>query len=184
MHTTPLHLARQNRPYTLLEMIVVCAIVMLVVALVVPRLGGGGLRMAAESALSEIRGAFQQTAARARITGQPYQMALLPEEGVFQVAPLENPLDRDWHPATLPPLTGESGRGAIVQVIDSYQLPDGIEWTELPDGEEDSGRILFRFFPDGEATGPELAWKMHGRSYRLIMDSVQGKATILEILEN
>ena len=184
MRTTVLHSARRNRPYTLLEMIVVCAIVMLVVALVTPRLGGGGLRMAAESALSEIRGAFQQTATRARITGQPYQMTLLPEEGVFQVAPLENPLDQDWHPATLSPLTGESGRGAIVQLVDSYQVPDGVEWTELPDGEEDSGRILFRFFPDGEATGPELAWKMHGRSYRLVMDSVQGKATILEILEN
>ena len=171
--------------YTLVEMVVVTVILMMALALVLPRLGGGSRRMAAEQALSELRAAFGETAMRARTTGRPLDLTLFPQEGLFRVTPSGETLDRDWHPQGLPPLTGEDGRGGILPGTDSYPVPKGVEWTELPEETEASsqGGILFRFFPDGEACGPPLAWRMHGRNYRLVMDSVLGKATILEMEE-
>ncbi len=166
----------------MIEMIVVCVIIMLVVALVAPRVGGGGRRMAAEQALSAIREAYGETAMRARATGKPMVLVLNPGQKSFQVSSLTQSLDKDWHPGVLAPLTGTEGKGAILPGANSYDVPDGVEWTELPENTDGYDGIAYFFYPDGEAAGPEVAWNMHGRSYRLIMDSVLGKATILEEL--
>ncbi|MGN0867348.1 MAG: type II secretion system protein [Oligosphaeraceae bacterium] len=171
---------REARRYTLVEMVVVTVILMLAVALVGPRLGGGGRRMAAEQALTEFRQAFGETAMRSRTTGTPLALTLLPEQGIFRVSSVANPLDRDWHPQGLDPLVGADAPGAILPGAQSYPVPKGVEWEELPDSQEEEG-VVFRFYPDGEACGPEIAWAMQGRHYRLILDSVLGKATILEI---
>ncbi len=169
------------RPYTLVEMVVVTVILMLAVALVGPRLGGGGRRMAAEQALTEFRQAFGETAMRSRTTGRPLELTLLPEQGIFQVTTVTNPLDQDWHPQGLEPLGGQEGQGRLLPGASSYPVPKGVEWEELPESPEGEGEgVVFRFYPDGEACGPEIAWTMQGRHYRLILDSVLGKATILE----
>ena len=168
------------RAYTLIEMVVVCVIVMLAVALVVPRIGGGARRMGAERALSAIREAYSETAMRARATGKPLALVLQPEEKLFQVQGDVVKLDKDWHPALLSPETGTEGKAAILPGASSYSVPDAVEWTELPEYTDGYEGIAYVFYPDGEAMGPEIAWKMFGRSYRLIMDSVLGKATILE----
>lgn len=171
---------RQHHPYTMIEMIVVLVIIMLVVTLVAPRVGGGGRRMAAEQALSEFREAYGETAMRARATGKPLVLVLNPGQKSFSVTTLSQPLDKDWHPAVLAPLTGNSGKGGVLPGASSYPVPEGVEWTELPENTDGYDGIAYFFYPDGEAAGPEVAWNMHGRSYRLIMDSVLGKATILE----
>ncbi len=175
-------LRRGGHCYTMVEMVVVTVILMLAVALVGPRLGGGGRRMAAEQALSEFRQAFGEAAMRSRTTGRPLALVLLPEQGIFRVDAVSESLDRDWHPQGLEPLVGQGEQGAILPGAGFYPVPKGVEWEELPDSQEGDGEgIVFRFYPDGEASGPEIAWKMQGRHYRLVVDSVLGKATILEI---
>lgn len=170
----------RTQAYTLIEMVVVCVIVMLAVALVVPRIGGGSKRMGAERALSAFREAYGETAMRARATGKPLALVLQPEEMLFQVVADVVQLDKDWHPALLQAETGAEGKAAILPGAASYPVPEGVEWTELPDFTDGYDGIAYVFYPDGEAMGAEIAWTMFDRSYRLIMDSVLGKATILE----
>ena len=170
-----------RRFYTFIEMLVVCVIVLLITALVAPRLGGGTKRMIVENALSNLRGAFNEAAMRARASGMPLALVLDPDQGQLLVQNLTNPLDHDWHAPVLQPLTGANGQGGILPGATTYEVSKDIIWTELPEGDaEDSRQVTFRFFPDGEASGPSLAFEVQDRKFILVIDSVLGKATILE----
>lgn len=167
--------------FTFIEILVVCVIVMLITALIIPRIGGGGRRIAVESALSNLRGAFTETAMRARAGGQPLALVLDVHQNQFTVLPWNNPLDHDWHAPVLPPLTGPNGQGGILPGAPSYEIPKDITWTELPEGNYGDGQqFTFCFFPDGEASGPQMRFEVHGWKYLLVVDSVLGKVTILE----
>ena len=170
-----------RRFYTFIEMLVVCVIVLLITALVAPRLGGGTKRMIVENALSNLRGTFTEAAMRARASGQPLALTLDLQAGQFLVQNVANSLDHEWHAPVLPPLTGENGQGGILPGATSYEVSKDIIWTDLPEGDaENSQQITFQFFPDGEASGPELNFEIQDRKFVLIIDSVLGKATILE----
>ena len=174
-------LPMRRRPFTFIEMLVVCVIVMLITALVLPQIGGGTRRIAVESALSNLRGAFTETAMRARASGQPLALVLDVPQHQFTVMPWSNSLDHDWHAPTLPPLTGQNGRGGILPGASIYEIPKDIVWTELPEGGTDGGQqFVFCFFPDGEASGPQMRFEVQGWKYLLVIDSVLGKVTILE----
>ena len=54
--------ARGDHSYTFIEMLVVCGIVVLVSALVVPRIRTTSKRLTVENALSKLRAAFTETA--------------------------------------------------------------------------------------------------------------------------
>lgn len=175
------HLRRSA--YTLIEMVVVCVIMMLVIALVAPRVGGTSRRMSAEQALTAFRTAFGECAMRARTTGEPLALLLQPDKRVFRVQAVADVLDKDWHPSRMQPLTGADGQGGIISGAQSYPVPEGVEWGDLPDYDDEHDGILYTFYPDGEAAGPELSWSMFGRDYALAVDSVLGRVAILELDE-
>ncbi|MBQ4480209.1 MAG: type II secretion system protein [Victivallales bacterium] len=167
--------------YTFIEILVVCVIVMLIMALVIPQIGGGSRRIAVESALSNLRGAFTETAMRARAGGRPLALVLDVEQRQFTVYPWNNPLDHDWHAPVLPPMTGPAGQSGILPGAQSYEVSKDIAWTDLPEGNFGDGQFFaFCFFPDGEASGPQLRFEVQGWKYLLVVDSVLGKVTILE----
>lgn len=171
----------RRNSYTFIEMLVVCVIVLLITALVAPRLGGGTRRMIVENALSNLRGAFNETAMRARAGGQPLALVLDVAQNQLLVQNFANPLDHEWNAPVLQPLTGADGQGGILPGATSYEVSKDIVWTDLPEGDAaDAQQITYRFFPDGEASGPELAFEVQGRKFVLVIDSVLGKATILE----
>ena len=177
MRTSPAGTDCRRLNYTFVEMLAVCAIVALVTALVIPRVTTGSRRIVTEQALSEVRRAFSETAMRSRASGRALALALLPESGEFQVREFENPLDFEWR---LPVETGADG--GVLEGDAVYYVPGAVEWFDLPDGDEEDGAITFYFFPEGEAAGPELDFELKGTHYRLVIDSVLGKATILEII--
>lgn len=168
----------RRRRYTFVEMLVVCVIVVLATALVLPRVTIGSKRMVVENALSELRGVFVETGMRARAGGKPLSLVLLPNEMRFTVSERLNELDRDWHPPVLEPLN--DGAAAILPGAEEYPVPADVEWTELPEIPFGEDGIVYRFFPDGEASGPVVAFDIKGRHFRLVVDSVLGKATVLE----
>jgi len=174
-----------SRSFTFIELLVVCVIVGLLSALVVPRVGGASRRMVVEQAISELRGAFGQTAMRARASGRPLMLVLDAEGKTLSVSPQEENLTHDWRPAPLArnASAGDEGapRGGILAGEDSYEVAEAIEWIDLPETSMDASGIVFSFYPDGGAAGPDLRFALAGGEYLLHVDAVTGRTTIVEI---
>ena len=173
-----------RHPFTFIELLVVCVVIGLLSALVVPRIGGASRRMVAEQALLELHGAFGQTALRARAGGRPLMLVLEPEEGrAFSVQPLTESLTHDWRPPALvsESVGEEAPKTGIFAAEDTYKVADAIEWIDLPEVPDDAPGIVFSFYPDGAAAGPELRFTLAGGEYLLRVDAITGQATIAEL---
>lgn len=168
----------RRRSFTFVETLVVCAIVALVAAVVIPRSIRSSRRMTVENALSVLRGAFVECAMRSRASGEALVLRLQPQERLITVTKGAMPLQREWRPPAAN-ITVAPGTG-ILPGRERYELPEVITWTALP-GDYPLEGIEFAFYPDGEATGPTLDFQVLGTNYRLVIDSVIGKATILEM---
>lgn len=170
------------RHYTFIEMLVVAVIVALAAALVTPRIVTSSRRMTVENALSSLRTAFSETAMRARACGQPFTLTLDLDGNCFRVKQSSERLDCDWRPAPLALRSGErddgSVAGNVLTTVAEYAIPDAVEWRDLPDDAYD-GKCVFRFYPDGEASGPQLAFEVRSERFLIIIDSVLGKGTIV-----
>ena len=86
---------RSRKSYTFIEMLVVCVIVLLITALVAPQIGGGTKRMIVENALSNLRGAFNEAALRARAGGKPLALVLDLDQNQLLVRPFQFSLDHE-----------------------------------------------------------------------------------------
>jgi Tfp pilus assembly protein FimT len=77
----------QRRSYTLLELVLVCAILVMVSALTFPSLDGmyGQYKMTA--AIDTVRAAWSLAKAHALEEQQPYRFAVVPGQGNFRLAP-------------------------------------------------------------------------------------------------
>ena len=172
-----------RHPFTFIELLVVCVIIGLLSALVVPRVGGASRRMVVERTLSELRGAFGQTAMRARASGRPLMLVLDAEEKTLSVSPLEENLTHDWRPPSLAmdSTDEEVPKTGILAAEDSYKVADAIEWIDLPETPMDASGIAFNFYPDGGAAGPELRFALAGGEYLLKVDALTGRTDIFEV---
>lgn len=163
-------------------MLVVAVIVALAAALVVPRIVQSSRRMTVENALSALRAAFSETGVRARASGQALTLTLDPEGRRFRVAKMGGRMDRDWRPAPLASRTPQredgTAAGSVLPSATEYQVPEAVEWTDLPEN-ADGGGIVFCFYPDGEASGPQLGFAVRSERFRIIIDSVLGRGTIV-----
>lgn len=166
------------RRYTLIEMLVVTLIVAMLVALVLPRLTGTSKRMTIEQALTSIRQAVSETAARARATGRPLSLTLVPDDDsmAFQVALFDENLSRTWTPS----MPNAGSPPAFLAARESYPLPKTLEWDINPlDFPAETG-IRFLFFPDGQAGGPELKLHILERTFMFRVDPLSGKPLLSE----
>jgi type II secretory pathway pseudopilin PulG len=78
---------RRRRGYTLFELVLVCAMLLVLAALSVPALASmyGGYKM--DAAVDSVRAAWAQARARAIEDGRPYRFAVVPGTGHYRVAP-------------------------------------------------------------------------------------------------
>ena len=121
---------------------------------------------------------------RARAGGKALALVLIEDEKRFEVREYHNELDRSWHPPrTVSSEEGEeeAPRRGVLGGESSYEVPSDVEWTDLPAAEGDEDGIVFAFFPDGEAAGPPLEFTVADRHFRLVVDSVLGRVTILDL---
>ena len=119
---------RRKRPaYTLLEVILVLAILAMVTALAYPSIDGmyGHHRLTA--ALDEVRGTWAAGRAHAIEEGQPYRFAVVMGKGNFRLAP-DSPEYWDGSGGGAP-----SGNGLQPAVI-TGALPRGVSFAEGPGG--------------------------------------------------
>jgi prepilin-type N-terminal cleavage/methylation domain-containing protein len=138
--------------YTLLEVILVLAIIVILAAVAYPSVEGmySGVRLRA--AVDGMRGALMQARAHAMDETQPYRFAVAPGQGNYRVAP-EN---AGYWGGGSPPLPPDPSHPPFVL---EETLPKGIRFTLNGAGGGDAGGTdsgawaqVVTFLPDGSAT--------------------------------
>ncbi len=159
---------RRTNGFTLLELIVVLAIVGLTAALVAPPLAGGLRHWRLQGAVSEVRTLL--TYAR--------------NQAVARRAPLQVVLDRGrnvyWLDAADPRVLEDPERDEDPR-IRRYALPSGFRFGEVRVGEAvpPGERIGILFFPRGNSVGGEVqVLDDRQRSYRIRIQALTGHAKI------
>jgi type II secretory pathway pseudopilin PulG len=173
----------------LLEILIVLAIMSLVLAVVLPRIGRLPKRLAVENAQSAVRLAVVEVGMRARASGRPLRLILDVDEGCFLVEsmPSESIGGSELQPSPLGPagMGAEEQAGHILSTLSRYEIPPGVEWRLDLGGAEDlvdeEGRPVYAFYPSGEATGSPAVFTVAGRTFELDVDRLTGRPIIRDL---
>jgi type II secretory pathway pseudopilin PulG len=171
-------------------MLIVVALLAIVMALALPRIGHLPARLQAERCVSAVQAALDETGLRARATGRAFRLVLVADEASsrFTVsAEVSDPLALPLSGAAAPAAPAASSAGApvhdsgLVPGAAEYVLPDAVKWTaeSLQEGTASgaAGPALV-FYSSGEAGGPTLEFTVGKRHYRLEVDRLTGRADI------
>ena len=167
-------------PFTLLEVLMVLAIVTVTLCVALPNLAKLPARVRARLAAGAVREALRQASLRARTTGKTVNVVLVVDGGRSTlaldgtgaggpsgyVADLQG-LARTAHGAAMARKRG--GEGSL-----TWELPEGVEWDDPPS-------TPFVFHPSGEAGGPRLAFTIAGRRYEVSVEPLTGRADVFEV---
>ncbi|MBN2449896.1 MAG: hypothetical protein JXR77_05880 [Lentisphaeria bacterium] len=170
---------------------------LLVMALVLPRVGRLPGRLRRERAVTAVRLALGEAALRARAQGRPVALVLVAnDEGSrFLVRAGEEDAQarivvREFTLA-LPAAgegQGEEGRPSSMHLLPQteFELPEEMRWDpdSLADGTEmgEEGPV-YVFHVDGGAGGPELLFAVGKTWFRLSVDPLTARADVREIPE-
>ena len=135
--------------FTLLELLVVLAILVLVAAVALPRLTGPSDGVRLQSAVRDLLGALRLTRAAA-ITGN-VEMALVID---VEQRTLQSPV--------VPPRRFEADIASRMKIAEVERASPS--------------RGGFRFFPDGSSTGGDIRFRLGGREMRVCVHWLTGQA--------
>ena len=147
---------RRQSGFTLLEVLVVMAIVGVVAGMVLPALQAGARQSAVRRSVREFISAARQASARAVSSRRPVALVVWPDDGAFGIEGLD-------------------GR---------YELPDFADFGEIVGGSEAEGdkEIRFDFYPTGSSAGGsvEIEFSPDGnhQSYRLVLDPLVSRVRV------
>jgi len=179
-----------KRSFTLIEMLIVTLIIAMVFMAVLPKMLNIPKRLIVEKARSDIQRAFVETALSTRVSGESKMLVLHPGENntLNAIANHSPSLSNDWTPPQITSIldasddedSEESNAGAFWDFKKKYELTSDLEWiTDEVDADPDTG-IQFIFFPDGQAVGPDIKFKLKERLFNLSLDHVTGQLHITE----
>jgi general secretion pathway protein H len=134
--------------FTLLEMLVVLAILALVMSFAGPLLSGGTEGVRLETASSELAAALRLTRSAAIMRNSEATLMIDVEKRVFGSSAVPQ---RPFAPEIQAKLTYASG---------------------IHSAASDGG---FRFFPDGSSTGGDVTLSLHGKQVKLCIDWLSGE---------
>ncbi|HTS93553.1 MAG TPA: GspH/FimT family pseudopilin [Stellaceae bacterium] len=144
----------RERGFTLMEMVVVLAVLALVLALVPPLLGGSRARAELEASARAIVAGLRETRALAMTQGRAQVFALDLAKGLYRGA-------------------GEKG---------TQSLPPGVQSALVTAAGERIGAAAagIRFFPDGSSTGGRVTLARDGRRIEIAIDWLTGRIALQE----
>jgi len=147
---------KENRillQFTLIEIVTVLAIVMIVSGIVL-----ANMKLPVFATLDEttkkIRRIFTEASTQTALQGKPISVAYNSEKKEFLLYPSEEEEDQNF---SLEALTEKSRKGNPLYI---QRVPEDIE-VEFPDYKEEE--VVYHFFPDGSASGPELTLTLKKR---------------------
>ncbi len=166
---------RHPAGFTLLEMILVLAIVALASSMVAPAITSG-IKSARLRTTCLKAGALMR---QARNRAVAFKQTMVAD------------IDGEAQRLTIHPFTGlreDRGRELRGRSVISYPLPQGISIGEMRIGGEEARdevtqSVIF-FYPDGRSTGAQILFHDdRGRALRLLVDRITGSAEIREPME-
>lgn len=161
--------AKRVRGFTLLELLVVVALMSLMAGMVVPRMAGSLDRMNARTAARKVAAALRYARSEAASRGTPYVARLDADENVLRVGSLE----RD-----------EGGDGFVEKRMRVFNPPSGVRLRRADSRarrRRTAEPLEIRFFPSGGSTGGELiVFDEDGREYLVAVDRLTGLAAVRE----
>jgi prepilin-type N-terminal cleavage/methylation domain-containing protein len=139
--------ARQRRAFTLLELILVLALIAMIMAAAVPSIQAMLDDARLQEAADTLRSRFAEARAHAIEEGRPYRFAIMPGQSDFRLAP---DLPEYWSGAEDPTATTASN---VPPLILEAKLPNDVMFNLIDGGghPSDSGpwSHLISFLPDG-----------------------------------
>ena len=197
MTKSPPQATVQCRRFTLIEIIIVIAIMAVIVGLVLPRIGKlpEGLRI--ENCIGTFETAFRDAALRASATGATVKVKLdaagnkldleeiarppLPTVATPAPGGVASTLSSSRAPMTAAQAPNEPPAESRYSGGKSYELPNGIEWKLETWDAELYGSPSYTFYPNGEAAGPRLEFDAGNRRLRLDVNRLTGRPLVTEI---
>jgi prepilin-type N-terminal cleavage/methylation domain-containing protein len=113
---------RRRSAYTLLELLLVVAVLCLLVAVSAPSIDGMGRNLRLQAAADDVRAAWAQARARAISEGQPYRFGVITDKGDYRVAP-DDP--NYWNGGDPPQPTDPNNPPLVLE----KSLPKGITFS-------------------------------------------------------
>ncbi len=110
----------RRRGFSLLELLLVCAVLVLLALIVVPSMRGMYPYFKQQGAIDSVRAAWALARARAIEEGRPYRFSIEPNGGHFRVAP-----DQPDYWSGSPPVNDPEGPGLVLE----KSLPSGVRFT-------------------------------------------------------
>ncbi len=168
----------RRRSFTLFELVVVLALLVVVAAIAVPALDVMYSDLRVKAGVDALRASWAQARARAMNEGRPYRFAVVPNEGKYRIAPLN---DSAW--------TGSSDSSApqSSSVTDDL-LPKGINFR-LADGYQGAGTdadgytTVVIFLPDGTARD-DAEITLNARDARPIVLKIRGLTGAVTVVQS
>ena len=64
-----------------------------------------------------------------------------------------------------------------------YDLDESVTFTEANLDLNEEGQLIYTFFPDGEASGPDTTLMIENEEYQVLVDRLTGQLNIRELTE-
>ena len=176
---------RRRAPFTLMEILVVLAILALITGLVLPHIGKlpEGLRV--DTCIGVFENAFRDSALRARATGATVKLVLNAENNEFRLQEIK--------PSTAvpPPAADDASAGTVDGETSPaeghyngekvYPLPNGIEWNLDQWNAAADGPPAFTFYPNGECSGLPIEFSTGNRKLRLAAEHLTAMPHVTDL---
>src|SRR6266404_3154280 len=114
---------RHRRGYTLLELVLVLALLVIVAALIIPSAEAMYGQFRLTQGADSVRAAWASARAYAMDEGRPYRFAIIPNQGNFRVAPDSSEF---WSGGSQPQGPGDSANPPLIM---SQTLPKGLRFS-------------------------------------------------------
>ena len=166
----------QSHSFTLVEIVLVLAIVALLLAVVVPNVGRIPAKYSRAKAVESLQQVFSEASLRARTTGRTIELIIKPAAGTAVTRELKSTPRRKKF--DLQEKSNDEKTGVLWSSKTDYS--DNIEW--VPHGDQSQFKNLrYVFYPNGEASGMDATFNLNNRQYKLSFNHLSGTISVRAI---
>ena len=161
--------------FTLIEIVLVLAILAALLTVVLPNVGRIPAKYSRAKAIESIQRVFSDASLRARTTGQVIQLTVNPRNSTATTRELN--YARQTNMSNRKQASGGNTEESALW-SSKTEFSDKIKWLKY--GNKQNFREMnYRFYPNGEASGPNASFEWEKQEYRLYFDNLTGTVSVV-----